>query len=335
LDNADNFSAVTNGQTWNAGALLNEALFQNFPCLDGAYSPPSPDDLAYPAGDYEVYVVSQVFASAPSVALRELADQGYVLASMDWGMWNPGSIDCQQALEFGGGGGVPVQCLAVPPSGVTLDPETDIVTLPFHSASYSGDLDVTLVSQPIDVVLDRDVTFGDMGYTSPSTPTSAPDPTEPFACGEFTSGFGSSLQSSFATPPAFDDVVSGIEVPILVDIELGADKTRGTLHVAEGATAAVVLSGGYGNGWVTDLGTPLITPADVPIDRANGYPDVSIRLDNATECPAPTEGPWTLLNRDPAATGWSLEIRGDFRIDWEDGTTTTAQSITLNGLSEG
>lgn len=72
----------------------------------------------------------------------------------------------------------------------------------------------------------------------------------------------------------------------------------------------------------------------VSIDRAKGYPDVSLKLDGMAECPAPTEGPWTVREIDPSSTALALVIQGDLRIDWDDGTTTTALSVALNGRTE-
>jgi len=207
------------------------------------------------------------------------------------------------------------------------------VTLPYHSADYSDDLDVTLVSEPVDVTLDHTITFGDLRFPPPPT---EPDAPQPLACGAFTGDLGGALQTSFADIPRFADLAAGAEVPILIDQPFGGgNQSRGTLHVAQGATAALLIEQGLGSYWVAQTATPVFSPTEVPIDRTQGYPDVSVRLENVTECPDPTEAPWTLLNRDPTLVTWLLEIQGDFRIDWEDGTTTTADSIMLSSRAEG
>ncbi|WP_291381501.1 hypothetical protein [Demequina sp.] len=331
----EGFETVTRGSQWNAGTVLDEELFQQAPCGDYYGAWPSPDDVAFQAGGYQVYVVSQAFTSAAAVAQHELAASGYYVASSASGVWNPGSIDCQRAVENAGRGDgpVPVQCAEALPPGVQLDRESGSLTLPYHPADYSDDLDVTLVSEPVDVTLDHTITFGDLGFPSPPTEPGTP---QPLACGAITGDIGGALQTNFTDIPSFADLAAGAEVPILIDQPYGGgNQRRGTLHLAEGATAALLIEQGLGSYWVAQTATPVFTPTQVPIDRTQGYPDASVRLENVTECPEPTEAPWTLLNRDPTVVTWLLEIQGGFRIDWEDGTTTTADSITLSGRAEG
>ena len=124
-------------------------------------------------------------------------------------------------------------------------------------------------------------------------------------------------------------------MPILVDDMTGDARQRGTLRLADGALASVVLSDSSSGAWVAAQGPVSMAPSVVSIDRAKGYPDVSLKLDGMTECPAPTEGPWTLRKLDSSTIGVLLVVQGDLRIDWEDGTTTNAKSITLSGGSEG
>lgn len=324
------FDAVASGDTWTNSGVVSGSVFEQTPCVSGVYVAPSATDVAYPAGDYQVYVVSQALASATLLAEHELQDQGYFVAGSGSGVWNPGSVDCQQRVSSGGGGITPVQCLDSLPAEVSIDAEADTATLPYHSADYSGELNVTLISQPINVTLDHDITYADLGYTS--QPAAQPEPLdlEPLTCGSEASRGGSEIQVTFAQIPSFADIVSGVDVPILVDSQTVRTKTKGTLHVGPDTTAALILA----SNWVAQTATPVITPAEVPIDRAAGYPDVSLRLENVTACPEPTEGAQSLVNHDPA-TGWLLEIRGDFRIDWEDGTSTTADWITLSALEQG
>lgn len=158
--------AVTSGTTWNATSLVDGSVFKQRPCSSGAYVEPSPNDVAYPAGEYQVYVVSQALASPPLIAEMELWTQGYYVAASGSGTWNPGSVDCQQAVTSAGGGSTPVQCLDPLPSGVSIDAKSHTATLPYHSANYSGELNVTLVSQPIAVTLDHNITYGDLGDVS-------------------------------------------------------------------------------------------------------------------------------------------------------------------------
>jgi hypothetical protein len=336
VDAGDSFETVTRGSQWNAGAIVNESLFQQVPCGDYYSSEPSPDDVAYSAGDYQVYVVSQAYTTEPLVAQHELMGEGYFVADSARGVaLKPGSIDCQPYVEGAMAAWnqvVPLQCAETLPPGVRLDRESGSVTLPYHSADYSGDLDVTLVSEPVDVTLDHDITFGDLGFTLPPT---VPDPVQRLACGEFTGSLGYTLETSFTEIPSFADLAAGAEVPILIDAYSVPGQYRGTLHISEGATAAVLIEQGVGTYWVATVGTPVFTPSEVPIDRSKGYPDASVRLEGMTECPEPTEPPWTLLNRDPSVVQWLLAVQGDFRVDWEDGTTTTADAITFRSRAEG
>jgi hypothetical protein len=335
FNNGDPFSAITSGHTWNANRVLNGSPFQQSPCQSGAYTPPSPGDVAYPAGDYQVYVVSQALVSTTTLAENELQDQGYYVADNTRGVWNPGSVDCQQAVTSAGGGITPVQCVDPLPSGVSIDAKSNTATLPYHSADFSGELNVTLVSQPIAVTLDHNITYGDLGYVS--APRAQPTSNQPLTCGQLDGPriLGGSITATFAQPVSVANLLSGGEVPILVDDMTGGGRQRGTLRLADGALASVVLNYSSSGAWVAAQGTATLTPAVVTIDRAKGYPDVSLKLDGMTECPAPTEGPGTARILDSPTTGVWLIIQGDLRIDWEDGTSTTAKSIALNGRQEG
>jgi hypothetical protein len=326
----DPFGAVTSGETWNANRVVDGSVFEQQPCRSGVYVEPSPNDVAYPAGDYLVYVTSQALVSAPVLAERELQDRGYYVAVSSQGAWNPGSVDCQQAVTSAGGGGTPVQCLDSLPSGVSIDKKANTTTLPYHAANYSGELNVTLVSQPIAVTLDHDITYADLGYAS--APTSQPTSNQPLTCGQVdgTQIFGSNLDTTFAQPVTLASLVAGGEVPILVDARTRDERSRGTLRLADGAIASVVLGDSSSGAWVAAQGSAALAPSVVTIDRAKGYPDVSLKLDGMTECPAPTEGPWTVRQLDSPTIGVWLVVQGDLRIDWEDGTTTTANSITLS-----
>lgn len=324
-------AAVTTGETWTASNVVDGSVFKQRPCSSGVdYVEPKATDVAYPAGDYQVYVISRALASAPVIAELELQAHGYYLADPRGGVWNPGSVDCQQWGDSAGGGITPVQCLDSLPAGVSIDAKSGTATLPYHSANYAGELNVTLVSQPITVTLDHDITYADLGQVS--APTSEPPPArlEPLACGGEANQRWDGLEASFAQIPSFADIVSGVDVPVLIDAQAGLDKRKGTLHVGAHATAALIVAGN----WIAQTATPVVTPNEAPIDRATGYPGVSLRLEDVTACPEPTEGAQSLINHDPAE-GWLLEIRGDFRIDWDDGTSTTAGWITLSGVPEG
>ncbi len=334
MNTGDPFGAVTSGETWKANHLVDGSPFQQLPCQSGTYAAPNPDDVAYPAGDYQVYVVSRVLVSTPALAEHELEDQGYYLAPSASGVWNPGSVDCQQAVTSAGGGIAPVQCLDSLPSGVSIDKKANTATLPYHSANYSGELNVTLISQPIAVTLDHDITYADLGYVS--SPTSQPTSDQPLTCGQVdgTQIFGGNIDAKFAQPVTLASLLSGAEEPILIDSSTRDERSLGTLHLADGAIASVVLGDSGSGAWVAAQGSAALTPSVVTIDRAKGYPDVSLKLDGMTECPAPTEGPWTVRQLSPTLGVW-LVIQGDLRIDWEDGTTTTAGSISLSGSPEG
>ncbi|NYI40269.1 hypothetical protein [Demequina lutea] len=335
-NNGAPFGAVASGDTWTNRSVVSGPVFEQRPCFSGVdYVEPNATDVAYPAGDYQVYVVSQAFANPTLLAEHALQAQGYYVAASGSGAWNPGSVDCQRAATSAGGGFTPVQCLDPLPSGVSIDTKSHTATLPYHSADYSGELNVTLISQPIAVTLDHDITYGDLGYVS--APTAQPTSDKPLTCGQFDGPrtLGGSITAKFVQPVSVANLLSGGEVPILVDDMTGNARQRGTLRLADGAIASVVLSDSSSGAWVAAQGTAALTPSVVSVDRAKGYPDVSLKLDGMTECPAPTEGPGSVQKLDSAATSLWLVVQGDLRIDWEDGTTTTSTSITLSGGTEG
>jgi hypothetical protein len=331
------FGAVASGDTWANGNVVSGPVFEQRPCFSGVdYVEPNPSDVAYPAGDYQVYVLSQALASTTLLARHALQDQGYDLAYSRPGVWSPGSIDCQEALKSAGGGAfTPVECLDPLPPGVSIDAESGTATLPYRSADYSGELNVTLVSQPITVTLDHNITYGDLGDVS--APTAQPTSDKPLTCGQNDGPrtLGGSITAEFVQPVSAANLLSGGVVPILVDDQTGDARQRGTLRLADGAIASVVLGDSSSGGWVAAQGSAALTPSVVSIDRAKGYPDVSLKLDGMTECPAPTGGPWALHSPDSPTIGVWLVVQGDLRIDWEDGTTTTADSIMLSGGAEG
>jgi len=161
------FGAVASGDTWTNRSVVSGPVFEQRPCFSGVdYVEPNPTDVAYPAGDYQVYVVSQALASTTLLAEHALQDRGYFVAGSGSGAWIPGSVDCQQWATSAGGGLSPVQCEDPLPSGVSIDTEANTATLPYHSADYSGELNVTLISQPITVTLDHDITYADLGQSS-------------------------------------------------------------------------------------------------------------------------------------------------------------------------
>jgi hypothetical protein len=218
---------------------------------------------------------------------------------------------------------------------VSIDAKSNTATLPYHSADYSGELNVTLVSQPITVTLDHDITYGDMGYVS--APTAQPTSNLPLTCGQIDGArvFGGNIDAQFAQPVNLADLLSGAVEPVLVDARTRDERSRGTLRLADGAIASVVVGSQGSGGWVAAQGSVALAPSVVTIDRAKGYPDVSLKFDGMTECPAPTEGPWTVRKIDSSSADVWLVVQGDLRIDWEDGTTTTAGSISLSGGAEG
>ncbi len=158
------FGAVASGDTWTNRSVISGPVFEQRPCFSGVdYVEPNPTDVAYPAGDYQVYVVSQALATTTLLAEHALQDQGYYVAYNGSGVWIPGSVDCQRWVASAEGGLSPVQCHDPLPPGVSIDAKSGTARLPYHSADYSGELNATLVSEPITVTLDHDITFADLG----------------------------------------------------------------------------------------------------------------------------------------------------------------------------
>ncbi len=139
---------------------------------------------------------------------------------------------------------------------------------------------------------------------------------QPLACGAFTGNLGYTLETNFTDVPRFADLAAGAEIPILIDTRVDGGRSRGTLHIADGAAAALLIEGGVGSYWVAQMGTPVFSPAEVPIDRSKGYPDASVRLENMTECPGAHRA-----TMDPAQSGPGQWCRGCWRFKATSGST--------------
>jgi|GEM_PF-2118923 len=326
---ASTLAPLTSGEEWTTKPVPSDVFgFSTTSCHFPSY--PQSTDVVWATGEYQVYVISEAYTSEADVAVSELADQGYRFALDSEGAWAPGSIDCQREGAPSVDWPTPVQCFDPPPAGVTIDSATGEATLPYHLANYGGDLDVTLVSQPISVVLDQDILVGPVSYSSGAVP--------PLACGEgnddLTGAFGRVVQ--FVEMPTLDDLVAGPAAALAVDIRSSdAGQQRGTIHLGEGTTAWVVMGDTLSDYWIAASAKPVITPQDIPIDRLKGYPDVTLTLENYAECPTATEGQWSLTTVDPSTLSTTLVLQGDFTVDWEDGTSTTADWITLSALEQG
>ena len=320
---ATSYAPLTTGEQWNTKPVPDD-IFGGpaSPCHSPSH--PTSTDVLWAAGEYQLYVVSEAYTSKVAVAVNELTHQGYRIALDSEGAWAPGSIDCQRESTPSVDWPSPVQCLDAPPAGVTIVAATGKVTLPYHDANYGGDLDVTLVSQPITVSLDHDILFGPVSYPSDTAPN--------LACGAGHDSLSGSAASDtqFVVTPSLADLAAGVALPLQVDLRGGgADKQRGTLHMGEGATAWVVYGDTTSNYWVGASATPVFTPNDIPIDRLHGYPEVSLTLENYAGCPPATEGTWAQRTLDPTSTSSTLVIQGDFTIDWEDGATEERHVTTL------
>lgn len=110
-------------------------------------------------GEYELYLVQRIHTSETDLALRELRDGGLSTAWTENAYLRPGSIDCQE--QGWNDWQRPIGCFPSALPGGDVDFDAGTVSVPYRAADYAGDLDVLLVSGPIPVVVDDDVSWGD------------------------------------------------------------------------------------------------------------------------------------------------------------------------------
>ncbi|WP_084104715.1 hypothetical protein [Demequina sp. NBRC 110056] len=105
-----------------------------------------------PAGEYEMYIVARISASESEAAVYDLETHGMqVMGGGSWESMEPGSFECEQYADWDS-----YQPLVCDPGGLpgtTIDRSAGTATVPYDASLYSGDLDITLVSEPVTVTL--------------------------------------------------------------------------------------------------------------------------------------------------------------------------------------
>lgn len=277
---------VTAGSPVNGGRLtLGQWGTASFaPCSEAAFSAGS---VLLAAGDYEVVVVTPVRRTAESLALLDLQRTGYVVGMAGWEMWEPGSIDCREAvrqdIEFGGGR-VPVQCDPVGAAsvGVTVDAEAGTVTLPYQVRGGPVDLEIVLASAPIQWTLAEDVTGADLGWSE--TDLTAV-PLDELTCDAQLNSLGwdGVSGSTAATTPAELTVPGGMEVAL--NTGYASPARRGTVTLGRPTNAWFITTTGSDMVLLGTASAAFTPSGSLAFDRGKDYLRTALELTDFAPCP--------------------------------------------------
>lgn len=109
---------------------------------------------ALKAGDYELYVISQVGITDELLARQLLAEQGVVLEPDNAEAWVPGSEACDREARYPTSGARVLQCQPELAPQVELDLDNATARLTYAPELYAGDLNVQLVSAPLRLTIE-------------------------------------------------------------------------------------------------------------------------------------------------------------------------------------
>ena len=116
----------------------------------GEHERPTP----LPGGEYQMYIVSKVTASEVEAAIDAAFAANVTLPPAEMlPVYRPGSYDCERPYNSEGMGR-PLSCDVSVMPGASVDFDSATAQIPYESAAYKRDLDVTLVSAPITVQID-------------------------------------------------------------------------------------------------------------------------------------------------------------------------------------
>ena len=147
-----NIPSIGDGWEFDARAVMDYTDSYPWRCNPEPITDTSDPITMWDAGEYQAYVVVTINRTAELLAFQELQQRGYVLGDPLFGSFQPGSVDCQQAIEWNQEDpsmAMPVQCEPFGVPGVTLDKVTGTATLPYTVPQGEGDLTVRLVSKPV------------------------------------------------------------------------------------------------------------------------------------------------------------------------------------------
>lgn len=276
------------------------------------------DALALGAGDYEVYVISQVHVTEGDIALEALRQQGYQLASPDYGNWAPGSIECEEELTRGVStfpGAATLNCTPDALAGATIDTDKGVAVLPYRAGKYSGDVDATTVSDAIAFTVESDLTWrqawstANMFVTSTGPTILAPADLE---CGATFDGVEATSFHGNAPSNLVHDLLAGNEVEGTLDTSSDNPVVTVTMP-SQGRAWIVTYGGGITSYAVVGQATATLEPSGpIAIDRWHGYATGSLQLSDITWCTG------------PATTVKSVIIVGEVTVKGDAGIETGA-----------
>ena len=304
---------LTAGELWRYIVGLHDVQ----PCSADALAN-TRDPVAFAAGDYEVYMISQAHVAEPEVALIDLTSSGDELAPQGYGNWAPGSVDCQrqaalhEELDFP----LLLECEPDALPDTVINTDTGVARLPYAAANYSEDVSVTLVSDAIPFTITDDITWEGTGNGLGSEELNTAVPAD-LACG-VTFDWVEQLTSLTGRieEPSVDDLLAGATVGVYLDTRGGI--SRGTATVPSRSSAWLMSrdSNGVQMYVVGQATVELLPSGTVTIDRWAGYPEASMRLSDVSWCGAAAAdvtsvvvmGAVTITGDAPTETGEAFEV---------------------------
>ncbi len=293
-------------------------------------------------GDYTAVASARIFATQESVALGQVLPGGFRIdeaVKQPGGVYRPGSYDC---IVLEAGGQVVRGCLPDVVPGALVDTTSQTVSVRYDATEYAGPLDVTLVSQPLNLTLTsladnpREAVHVDPDAAEPTRFVSAAD----VVCGAVVSdytAFESPGQSRFDTDTGRDDVSIDARLTARGRPSAGIVQARVMPWLAPDG-ALVRLDAGARVVYLRYLspGTQAAGPAyevvgfapvqmlgGIAYDRYAGPTGVRLRVGQPEPCPGIDDG--GLVTGDTAVLGtWTVTSAGGPQATHERISTTGA-----------
>lgn len=282
-----------------------------------------PSEVLLAAGDYQLISVVHLHHTRAEAALRQLYESGHSLAPAS-GTWNPGSIDCRNAILYSQESPpypVPVECEPFGVNDVTIDRAAGTVTLPYEVAAGPDNLDVTLVSAPYTLTIAQDLTKADLGDSFGGSWTPNPP-----ACGEVNFASAGVELSLTAADPGGDATLSVTDMgAVNINVDTGPDPEVQVATVKVPARAHAWLVDENSTGAIVGEATVTFDPTTVAVDRSKDYGHTTMHLTDVTYCPKPSGGAQDYILDNPANVT-DLLIEGAFSVKGSDGSTRTGTS---------
>ncbi|MFW7413916.1 hypothetical protein [Demequina sp. SO4-18] len=252
--------------------------------------------VALEPGDYEMVLVTDVTMDEQSATLHSLGIEGYTLPpAADAPAFREGGYECADAGMYFGQ--PPITCTPHALPGVEIDYVAGTATVPYDSSFYDRDVDLTYVSEPVDVTLLEGPDYP-TGPGEDDVPTYEPG-TVP-ACGDlYTNGWTRALQGTW--DPSQKD---------MRHIEEGDTLTPSLWQRATGWTTAEAELAPEPRLWLTRW-------EDVEIEEDGGGSSVyqGQRLVGWIDA-TPVDGPVVTIDRYDGPAEWPLTVT---ETGWCDG----------------